>query len=118
MADYLSRSPMELAEEDSEDKVQPTSIFTQPDITYPALNNNSSFVQATTAVTRAQPKLQQQKLAISTTNDRKNELIPQGKERWTTMQLINHLTKIPNKSFHLIWIIYEVFKNKTKQCRN
>ena len=57
MADYLSRSPVELAEEDSEDKVQPISISTQTDITYPALNNNSFFLQATTAVTRAQAKL-------------------------------------------------------------
>ena len=98
MADYLSRSPVELAEEDSEDKVQPISISTQTDITYPALNNNSFFLQATTAVTRAQAKLQQQKLATSTTNERKNELIPQGKGAMDN----NATDKSPNENSNQI----------------
>ncbi|CAF4472894.1 unnamed protein product [Rotaria socialis] len=81
MADYLSRSPVELAEEDIDERIQYESKFTQTYLSSPSLNRLNPF-KITTAITRAQAKLQQQTTATSsnTTMDEKvKELIPQGK---------------------------------------
>ncbi|CAF5172689.1 unnamed protein product [Rotaria magnacalcarata] len=81
MADYLSRSPVEAAEEDIDERIQYESKFTQTDLPSPPLDKLSPL-KITTAITRAQAKLQQQTTAAppnTTTNGKINELIPQGK---------------------------------------
>ncbi|CAF4349571.1 unnamed protein product [Rotaria sp. Silwood2] len=82
MADYLSRSPVEVAEEDIEERTQYESTATQTDLSLLSLNNNLTPLKMTTAITRAQAKLQQQAKAtpsIKLTDKKLNELIPQGK---------------------------------------
>ncbi|CAF2083717.1 unnamed protein product, partial [Rotaria magnacalcarata] len=81
MADYLSRSPVEAAEEDIDERIQYESKFTQTDLPLPPLDKLSPL-KITTAITRAQAKLQQQTTTApsnTTTNGKINELIPQGK---------------------------------------
>ncbi|CAF4371105.1 unnamed protein product, partial [Rotaria magnacalcarata] len=81
MADYLSRSPVELAEEDIDERILYESKSTQTDLSSLSLNNLTPL-KITTAITRAQAKLQQQTTATpsNTTMDGKvDELIPQGK---------------------------------------
>ncbi|CAF4445117.1 unnamed protein product, partial [Rotaria magnacalcarata] len=81
MADYLSRSPVEAAEEDIDEIIQYESKFTQTDLPLPSLNKLIPL-KITTTITRGQAKLQQQATATpsNTTIDGKiNELIPQGK---------------------------------------
>ncbi|CAF4965157.1 unnamed protein product, partial [Rotaria socialis] len=79
MADYLSRSPVELAEEDIDERIQYESKFTQTDLSLSS-SNNSIPLKITTAITRAQAKLQQQITATpsnTTTDEKTKELIPQ-----------------------------------------
>ncbi|CAF5011540.1 unnamed protein product [Rotaria sp. Silwood1] len=79
MADYLSRSPVEAAEEDIEERTQHTSTSTQTDLSFPTLDNSSISLIITTAVTRAQAKLQQQAMAtqsITLMDEKGDELIP------------------------------------------
>ncbi|CAF4691102.1 unnamed protein product, partial [Rotaria sp. Silwood2] len=79
---YLSRSTVEVAEEDIEERTQYESIATQTDLSFLSSNNNSTPLKMTTAITRAQAKLQQQAMAtpsIKLTDEKINELIPQGK---------------------------------------
>ncbi|CAF2259569.1 unnamed protein product, partial [Rotaria magnacalcarata] len=52
-ADYLSRSPVELAEEDIDERIQYESKFTQTDLPSPPLDKLSPL-KITTAITRAQ----------------------------------------------------------------
>ncbi|CAF4541091.1 unnamed protein product [Rotaria magnacalcarata] len=70
MADYLSRSPVEAAEEDIDERIQYESKFTQTDLPSPPLDKLSPL-KITTAITRAQAKLQQQTTAAppNTTNN-------------------------------------------------
>ncbi|CAF5188149.1 unnamed protein product, partial [Rotaria magnacalcarata] len=78
---YLSRSPVELAEEDIDERILYESKSTQTDLSSLSLNNLTPL-KITTAITRAQAKLQQQTTATpsNTTMDGKvDELIPQGK---------------------------------------
>ncbi|CAF3843672.1 unnamed protein product [Rotaria magnacalcarata] len=78
MADYLSRSPVELAEEDIDERILYESKSTQTDLSSLPLNNLTPF-KITTAITRAQAKLQQQTTVTpsNTTMDGKvDELIP------------------------------------------
>ncbi|CAF4021322.1 unnamed protein product [Rotaria sp. Silwood2] len=83
MADYLSRSPVEAAQEDIEERIQYTSISTQTDLSFSSSTNNNLIpLKITTAITRAQAKLQQYAMAtpsITPTDEKNNELIPQGK---------------------------------------
>ena len=69
MADYLSRSPVDAAEEDLDEKIQYESKATQTDLAPEISTRKTTSHPVTAAVTRAQAKVQQQK----------NELIPQGK---------------------------------------
>ncbi|CAF4144792.1 unnamed protein product [Rotaria sp. Silwood1] len=59
MADYLSRSPAEIAEEDIEERTQYESASTQTDLSFSSSNKNLIPLKITTAITRAQAKLQQ-----------------------------------------------------------
>ncbi len=80
MADYLSRSPVETAEEENDDKINYESKSTQTEKLLPSKINNLIPPKITTAVTRAQAKRQQLMASSSiSTNDKTNELIPQGK---------------------------------------
>ncbi|CAF0786973.1 unnamed protein product [Rotaria sordida] len=82
MADYLSRSPVEIAEEDMEERTQYESTSTQTDLSFSSSNNNLILLKITTAITRAQAKLQQQPMttsSITSTDDKIDELIPQWK---------------------------------------
>ena len=69
VADYLSRSPVEMAEEDVDDKIQYESKATQTYLSSETPTKKTTSYPITAAVTRAQAKLQQQA----------NKLIPQGK---------------------------------------
>ncbi|CAF3091095.1 unnamed protein product, partial [Rotaria socialis] len=73
MADYLSRSPVELAEEDIDERIQYESKFTQTDDLSLSTSNNLTPLKITTAITRAQAKLHQQVTATpsNTTTDGK-----------------------------------------------
>jgi hypothetical protein len=69
MADYLSRSPVEAAEDELDERIHYESKSTQT-VTLSSISHNKFIpFKITTAITRAQAKLQQQT----------NELIPQGK---------------------------------------
>ena len=100
MADYLSRSPVELAEEDLDERIESKSISTQTDLSFSSLDKNLIPLKITTAITRAQAKLQQQTTAetsTSQTDEEINELIPQGKvviDKQSTAQLTD---EDPNK---------------------
>ena len=69
MADYLSRSPVELAQEDDDDKIIFDTKSTQTETQTSSSDRTRNPMKITTAITRAQAQLQKQ-----------NELIPQGKE--------------------------------------
>ena len=69
MADYLSRSPVETAQEDNDDKTIYESRSTQTDMLYSSLDSKYTPAKITAVITRAQAKRQKQ-----------NELIPKGKE--------------------------------------
>ncbi|CAF3941327.1 unnamed protein product [Rotaria sp. Silwood1] len=73
MADYLSRSPVEIAEEDIEERTQYESTSTQTDLSFSSLNDNLIPLKITTAITRAQAKLQQQ--ATKSTTKRSKTII-------------------------------------------
>ncbi|CAF4819250.1 unnamed protein product, partial [Rotaria sp. Silwood2] len=81
VADYLSRSPVETAEEDIEERTQSESTSTQTDLSFSSLNDNLIPLKITTAITRAQAKLQQAMAtpSIKPPGGKINELIPQGK---------------------------------------
>ncbi|CAF5077505.1 unnamed protein product, partial [Rotaria sp. Silwood1] len=79
LAEYRFKSKM--AEEDIEERTQYESTSTQTDLSLLSLNNNLTPLKMTTAITRAQAKLQQQAMATSSikpTDEKNNELIPQG----------------------------------------
>ncbi|CAF1339298.1 unnamed protein product, partial [Rotaria sp. Silwood1] len=100
MADYLSRSPVEVAEEDIEERTQYESTSTQTDLSFSSLNDNLIPLKITTAITRAQAKLQQQATAtpsIKPTNEKINELIPQGKVATDEELIIKPSDENPNK---------------------
>ncbi|CAF4811095.1 unnamed protein product, partial [Rotaria sp. Silwood2] len=100
MADYLSRSPVEVAEEDIEERTQYESTSTQTDLLFSSLNNNLIPLKITTAITRAQAKLQQQAMATPSTKatDRKiNELISQGKAVTDEELIIKSSDENPNQ---------------------
>ncbi|CAF3112847.1 unnamed protein product, partial [Rotaria sp. Silwood2] len=100
MADYLSRSPVEVAEEDIEERTQYESIAIQTDLSFLSLNNNSTPLKMTTAITRAQAKLQQQAMAtpsIKLTDEKINELIPRGKVATDEELIIKLSDKNSNK---------------------
>ncbi len=81
MADYLSRSPVEAAEEEKDERTNYESKSTQTEASLSALNNLGSF-KMTTAITRAQAKLQQQtgiNQPVTLEDNTINELIPGGK---------------------------------------
>ena len=82
MADYLSRAPVEEAEDEIEERMNYSSKSTQTNALYTttAINELSSL-QITTAITRAQAKRQQAIVETTTTSIDKdvNELIPEGK---------------------------------------
>ena len=69
MADYLSRSPVETAQEDYDDKIIYESRSTQTETLFSASDSKRVPAQITAVITRAQAKMQIQ-----------NELIPRGKE--------------------------------------
>jgi hypothetical protein len=69
MADYLSRSPVETAEEDLDERIQYESKATQTNSSSETSQRKVASHPITSAVTRAQAKLQQQT----------DKLIPQGK---------------------------------------
>ncbi|CAF1688231.1 unnamed protein product, partial [Adineta ricciae] len=99
MADYLSRSPVDIAEEDIEERTQYESASTQTDLSFSSLNNNLTPLKMTTAITRAQAKLQQQAMAtppIKPTNEKINELIPQGKVATDEELIIKPSDENPN----------------------
>jgi hypothetical protein len=75
MADYLSRSPVETAEEENNERIQCESRATQTEI------NNKNALKTTIVITRAQSRQQQMTTGQTTisTGD-SNRLIPQGKE--------------------------------------
>jgi hypothetical protein len=81
MADYLSRSPVEVAEEENDDKIIYESKSIQTDESVPSKISSRTPPQITTAVTRAQAKRQQPMATSSPTpiDEKTNELIPQGK---------------------------------------
>ncbi|CAF1480286.1 unnamed protein product [Rotaria sp. Silwood1] len=100
MADYLSRSPVEIAEEDIEERTQYESTSTQTDLSFSSLNDNLIPLKITTAITRAQAKLQQQATAtpsIKPTDGKINELIPQGKAATDEELIIKPSDENPNK---------------------
>ncbi|CAF4593243.1 unnamed protein product, partial [Rotaria magnacalcarata] len=99
MADYLSRSPVEAAEEDIDERIQYESKFAQTDLPSPPLDKLSPL-KITTAITRAQAKLQQQTTAApsnTTTNGKINELIPQGKAVIDKESISDPLDENPNE---------------------
>ena len=83
MADYLSRAPVEEAEEETEERINCSSKSTQTNTLSTRPTSNALIPpQITTAVTRAQAKRQQRtavELATTTTDNDVNELIPEGK---------------------------------------
>ncbi|CAF1477404.1 unnamed protein product, partial [Rotaria sp. Silwood1] len=100
MADYLSRSPVDIAEEDIEERTQYESTSTQTDLSFSSLNNNLTPLKMTTAITRAQAKLQQQAMAtpsIKLPDGKINELIPQGKVATDEELIIKPSDENPNK---------------------
>ncbi|CAF3306787.1 unnamed protein product, partial [Rotaria sp. Silwood2] len=100
MADYLSRSPVEVAEEDIEERTQYESTATQTDLSFLSLNNNLTPLKMTTAITRAQAKLQQKAMAtpsIKLTDSKIKELIPQGKVATDEELIIKPSDENPNK---------------------
>ncbi|CAF4751929.1 unnamed protein product, partial [Rotaria sp. Silwood2] len=101
MADYLSRSPVEAAQEDIEERIQYTSISTQTDLSFSSSTNNNLIpLKITTAITRAQAKLQQHAMAtpsITPTDGKNNELIPQGKEAIDKEPITKLSDENPNK---------------------
>ena len=79
MADYLSRSPVEQAEDETDEKIHYESKSTQTDPPLLSLKEQTNQLKITTAVTRAQTKQQlQEKLTTPTISA--SELIPTGKE--------------------------------------
>ncbi|CAF4413288.1 unnamed protein product, partial [Rotaria magnacalcarata] len=85
MADYLSRSP--------------ESKFAQTDLSLPS-SKNLIPLKLTTTITRVQAKLQQQVTATPsniTTDDKTNELIPQGKAAIDEESISDPLGENPNK---------------------
>ncbi|CAM4977180.1 unnamed protein product [Rotaria socialis] len=99
VADYLSRSPVEAAEEDIDERIQYESKFTQTDLPLPSLDK-SIPLKITTPITRAQAKLQQQTTATpsnTTTDGKINELIPQGKAAIDNESTSDPLDENPNK---------------------
>ncbi|CAF4916712.1 unnamed protein product, partial [Rotaria sp. Silwood2] len=100
MVDYLSRSPVEVAEEDIEERTQYESTATQTDLSFLSLNNNLTPLKMTTAITRAQAKLQQKAMAtpsIKLTDSKIKELIPQGKVATDEELIIKPSDENPNK---------------------
>ncbi|CAF1500051.1 unnamed protein product, partial [Rotaria sp. Silwood1] len=100
MADYLSRSPVDIAEEDIEERTQYESTSTQTDLSFSSLNDNLIPLKITTAITRAQAKLQQQATAtpsIKPTDGKINELISQGKVATDEELIIKPSDENPNK---------------------
>ncbi|CAM4944387.1 unnamed protein product [Rotaria socialis] len=99
MTDYFSRSPVEAAEEDIDERIQYESKFTQTDLPLPPLDKLSPL-KITTAITRAQAKLQQQTTIApsnTTTNGKINEHIPQGKAVIDKESISDPLDENPNK---------------------
>ncbi|CAF4513146.1 unnamed protein product, partial [Rotaria sp. Silwood1] len=93
-------SPVEVAEEDIEERTQYESTSTQTDLSFSSLNDNLIPLKITTAITRAQAKLQQQATAtpsIKPTNEKINELIPQGKVATDEELIIKPSDENPNK---------------------
>ncbi|CAF3837111.1 unnamed protein product [Rotaria magnacalcarata] len=85
MADYLSRSP--------------ESKFAQTDLSLPS-SKNLIPLKLTTTITRVHAKLQQQVTATpsnTTTDDKTNELIPQGKAAIDEESISDPLGENPNK---------------------
>ncbi len=83
MADYLSRSPVDKAEDEIDERINYTSKSTQTEASFVSINNKLIPPKITTAITRAQAKLQQQteKIQPTTSEDNTNsELIQRGKE--------------------------------------
>ena len=83
MPDYLSRAPIEEAEEETEERINCSSKSTQTN-TLSTRRTTDALIppQITTAITRAQAKRQQQtavELATTTIDNDMNELIPEGK---------------------------------------
>ncbi|CAF5020173.1 unnamed protein product, partial [Rotaria sp. Silwood1] len=76
LAEYRFKSKM--AEEDIEERTQYESTSTQTDLSLLSLNNNLTPLKMTTAITRAQAKLQQQAMAttsIKPKDEKNNEHI-------------------------------------------
>ena len=67
MADYLSRSPVDNAEEESDERINYTSKATQTDTSFAPTHRKVETSKITTAITRAQAR------------KKADELIPQGK---------------------------------------
>ncbi|CAF1196211.1 unnamed protein product [Rotaria sordida] len=100
MADYLSRSPVEVAEEDIEERTPYESTSTQTDLLFSLLNNNLIPLKITTAVIRAQAKLQQQATATPSskpTDEKIKELVPLGIAATNEELIIKQSNENPNK---------------------
>ena len=100
MADYLSRSPVEMAEEDIDERTYYESKSTQTDTLSASLYTKSSFLKIATAITRAQARLQRQVVPTSSTtltDIKRNELIPNGKEANWKEPIAKKSDENPNK---------------------
>ena len=100
MADYLSRSPVDNAAEESDERINYTSTSTQTELSFSSSHNNFISFKITTAITRAQTKVQQQAMATpsnTTTDGKINELIPQGKAAIGKESIAELSDENPNK---------------------
>ncbi len=100
MADYLSRSPVDNAEEDIDERIQYESKSTQTDLLHPSLNNILVPLKIATAITRAQARLQKHTIPTSpakSIDDKTNELIPNGKEAKRKEPIAKTSDENPNK---------------------
>ena len=82
MADYLSRSPVDTAEDDIGDRIIYASKSTQTDTLVIPTGNVVNLPKITTVITRAQAKIQKQMVTTSPTSmasTKTDELIPIGK---------------------------------------
>jgi hypothetical protein len=99
MADYLSRSPVEPAEDEEDERIQYESKSTQTETTFPSTRNGSNQPQITTVITRAQAKLQSSNGMTSNNSidDGTNEPIPEGKAAIVHQPVAKPLGEDPNR---------------------